>query len=94
MAEPEGPAGGHGDTGTLLPRKVGGGLSPWFRTKWHRGDKARAQRRSTVLRLRMMRVLSPDATARRRLLRPRGIISNAHPIYAELTWSVATGTTR
>jgi hypothetical protein len=39
MTEPVGPAGGRGDMASLLPRKVGGGLSPWFRTKWHRGDK-------------------------------------------------------
>lgn len=39
MTESEGPTGGYGDTAVLFPRKVGGGLGPRFRTKWHRGDK-------------------------------------------------------
>jgi hypothetical protein len=37
--EPIGPAGGRGDMVTLLPWKVGCGLSPWLLTKWHQGDK-------------------------------------------------------
>lgn len=67
MTESGGPVGGHGDKADFLPRKVGGALGPRFRTMWHRGDKARAERRSAVLDLQIMRVFSPDATAWRRL---------------------------
>lgn len=66
MTESGGPAGGHGDTAVLFPWKVGGGLGPWFRTKWHRGPKPRAKRRSVVFHLRIMHVPLPGAAARRR----------------------------